>query len=266
MDKTKIPAPFERAWCAFDDRQYLVEAGAFQSPTAMEVDVSRPPFLCAGNLQDHETTKIVSFGLAPHSRQEYIPNLLRDYYGWRLRYFDTNKVPHRLHSYIARLCRGVTDDLSRAETDARWLWRNGYLTMDLVRYYIRDWIPIDWKDETVFTVVKNHFSDCLDLLKDHETRLAVFTGKSWEELLVTNDPSTRLTPFTTKGTFRLSDVTGKPGHRANVYVGEVTFYNRPVPALIIGHLIHQIWGLSYVNTVDLGRHIRRVFVQNSIDL
>ena len=222
----------------------------------LELDPSRPPFVFAGNLQDRSTRKILTFGLAPFSHSEYRPQNLEDYYSWRLDYFNTSKRPHRIHCYYARLCWGILGvEPTGDESDSQWLHHNGYLTFDLLPYYVKRWRSSNWNAPGVLEQVQQHFFECIGLVPEGEVRFAIFSRKAWEDLWISNPPSARICDFRADLSFRLSQVTGKPYHRCTVYVGRLPLKNRHGPAVVMGSLIHQIRGLTYDDTLAVGRFI-----------
>ena len=224
----------------------------------MEVDKTRPPFICAGNLEDRQSKKILTFGLAPHSLSEPIPESLEDYYRWRVDYFNVDRMPHPLHGYFAHICWGILGQNPPEKSAwARWLHNNGYLTFDLVPYYVKGWKSPDWEDYKVFKIVENHFRSCMDILKGHEIRLAIFSGKAWEELLVSNQPSRLLCRFRVEHSFPLSEITGRGYHRCKVYIGEISLEDHSIQAVVIAHLLHAIWGFKYEHALGLGDYIRK---------
>lgn len=250
---------FSSRWRDFKSGEYAREAKKFEKLTGMEVDKLRPPFICAGNLEDRHSKKIITFGLAPHSRSEPIPGSPEDYYRGRVDYFNTDSMPHHLHGYFAHMCWGILGISPPGKQErALWLHNNGYLTFDLVPYYVKKWKPPNWKDDEIFRIVRNHFRSCMGLLKGHAIRLALFSGKAWEELLVFSQSSRRVCEFKVELSFPLSKVTGKGHQRCQVHAGELSLEDHPTPirAVIIGHLLPAIWGFSHSDALNLGRHIR----------
>lgn len=257
---TSIPEYFRRRWRDYVECRYYAEARRFEDLTAMEVDCRRPPFLCAGNLESGDETRwILTFGLAPHSRSERVPASPSEYYQWRIGYFDTTKMPHQIHSHFANLCRGVCGvDCQPERPDPRWLHRN-VLTFDLVPYYVRHW---KWKAKShgreLLGLIGGHFASCLGLLGHREIRFAVFCGKAWGDLLVSD---TRLCSFTSERSFPLDTVTGKASHRpATIHVGGVSAEGRSFRAMVVPRSIHGQAAISYPDLWQLGRHVRSLLL------
>jgi hypothetical protein len=258
-----IPEYFQRRWTDFKVCRYAQEARQFECLTGMGVDKTRPPFICAGNLEDRETPRILSFGLAPHAGSEYIPVSLDDYYRWRVGYFDTDRIPHTLHSRFGGVCCGMLGVAPPQPSEqSRWLHHNGYVTFDLAPYYIRRWKNPNWRRHggQCFRAIRDHFRECVALLGESEVRLAIFSGKAWEELLIANAPSQRLAPFEALGSFPLLAVTWKAFHKRRVHLGYVDLgEGRRAPAIVIAHLLQSIHGLERDHPVRIGRYARYVW-------
>lgn len=252
-----IPPYYRERWQEFLDGTYADEAGRFQRMTGIQVDAARPPFLSAGDLEA-TCDAVLSFALAPHSGREYIPGCLKDYYEWRRSYFDTDRMPHRLHAYFARLYLALIGRGTEAAPDARFLHRCGYVTFDMVPYYVPPgaWKVTAWK-EGVLAVVREHFRRCLGLLGDRPVRFAVFTGKAWRELLLAPpEGPAPLGGFTEEHDFPLGAATGRTTQRTEIHVGRMRAGGRCFGAAIVPHLIHCIRGLSYEDAAKLGRRVR----------
>ena len=255
-----IPAYVQESWEDFQSGRYGEKVAACSRLFGLELDPCRPPFIFAGDLENRRSRKILTFGLAPYSRSEHRPKDLQDYYTWRLHYFDSAKTRHKLHGYYARLCWGILGTAPPGrDCVSQWLHENGYVTFDLLPYYVKDWGELDWGDPRVLGEVRRHFRECVGLVQEDDVRFAVFSGKAWRELLVTNPASARLTDLRVIDSFPLSDVTQVPYHRCVVYVGWLRLRTREVPVVVVGALLHQIRGLSHDHTLAVGDRIGTKF-------
>src|SRR5439155_1216106 len=176
-----------------------------------------------------------------HSSNEQAPSSLESNFQWRLHYFDQKKIPHRLHAYFGKILQGVLDvEIAVGQSESFWLHHLGYLTFDLIPFYVKEWNPPDFSDPEVMVLVQRHFAECLNLVSGEEIQLALFSGKAWEDLLVGG--SREFARFRVDSTLQLCEITGKAYHRARISVGRLEFGGRSFSAVVIGALVHQIRG------------------------
>jgi hypothetical protein len=249
-----IPKYMTDSWSEFTSGAYQKRVLDCASCFQMDFQPNRLPFIFAGNLHDHSTRKILTFGLAPHaSVAEFQPQSLQEWYSWRVNYFNARAIPHRIHCYFARLCWGILgEDTPTPETHAEWLHRHGYLTFDLLPFYVKDWKIPDWNNTQVVDIALEHFRRCLDLIRDHEVAFAIFSGRAWIDVLLNLSTVAEFNKV-----FRLNMVTGKRYHTHQIYVGELKVHGRRINAAIIGGLLHLIRGFAYDEVLTLGDHIKK---------
>jgi len=259
----EVPNYFLRGWEEFR-RGYDPEVATFEQITKMKVDRCRPPFICAGNIEDRQTEKMLTFGLNPSSGgAEYIPTSAEDSYRWRCNYFNTEEIPHKIHQYFGRLSRGLVGSF-QGPPPSRWLHSSGYLTFDMFKYYAkwvdpRKWRPPGWESSLIFGLAKDHFTHCLNLLQGHRIRCAVFTGGLWVPFF--HKIERDLCSFAEKGSFPLSRVKERANRDVEIRVGEISgsVCRSPFPAAVIPGLIHgKYLGLSYEDAFKLGEYIGRL--------
>jgi hypothetical protein len=258
LPQAVIPGYARNCWEMFYSRpvEYREKLAYLSAAFRMSFDSSNPPFVFAGDIQS-PGSKILAFGLAPHAAREKPRGDLLEEHRWRLAYFEQEAVPHGLHRYFAKLLRGVMEPApSSAQFDARWLRHNGYAAFDLLPFYVKDWRTPDWEKAEVMEVVKSHFSECLNLVAGADVRLAVFSGKPWQELLVGGDSPPRLGGFRSQRSFLLRDVTAIPRHSFRISLGTLAVADRPIPAVVVGALLHQIRTFGYARAEALGAGIR----------
>lgn len=255
-EEEHIPRYFRQQWDNFQSRNYFRECQEFERLTKMEVIKNRPPFICAGNLEFDLAGRVLSLGLAPHSRGESIPKTLLEYFEFRQNYFDQEEIPHRLHSYIYQFLQGAMGCMEMDNPNATWLHHHGYLTFDLVPYYIQKWKAPKWQPELHGLIIR-HINNCLEMFDYGRIDLAIFTGRAWESILV--EKVFELFPFEHSGPLMLSNITGRENHqKVRIYVGSINLSGHRFTAIVLSHLIHQIWALSYQHAFDLGREIRQI--------
>lgn len=223
----------------------------------MALECSKPPFVFAGNLDASPAGRILTFALAPHASNEQAHPNMEAEFQWRLRYFDQEKMPHRLHSFYAKILQGVLNcNLPFGQSESRWLDALGYLTFDLVPFYAKKWVSPTWRKQEVTAVVQRHFCECLKLVADKRVSLALFSGKAWEDLLLGSRGHPQFGDFRNHTSFQLCEVTGNRHHVSRVSVGELHFSGESIPSVVIGALIHRVYGFSYADAVAVGERIR----------
>jgi len=251
-----IPDYFRSRWEEYKDSRFLDEANIFEELTEMIVNDSRPPFICSGNLENKDLPWILTFGLAPHSKNEHIPKNLSEFYEMRLHKFDSDKMPHQIHAHFARLCCGIVTKDKEFIPDSKWLYQKGYVTFDFVPYSIKDW---KWKgfrsNNQLLNLIKKHFQGCLSLIENQNIRFAIFCGKPWQQLLI--DPKVPdLCSFLVDESFFLGDITKMPRHKnTRIDVGWIHAGSNPFPAVIIPRSIHGMAAISYEDLWKVGDYI-----------
>lgn len=200
----------------------------------------------------------MAWGLSPHSRNEKItPRDERDCYEQRLGYFDTEKMPHGLHTKFGLVLRGLKG-LTKQGLNSRWLHEIGYVTADLSPYYIGSGSISgkEWSDDVVFPVLKQHFLDVMTLFRDHLVRLVVFSGAPWVDLLIDNPKKKRVCEFQEDEESQFTFYPARKKVDFSVHLGRLHL-TQDVPAVVLGRFIGGRWGITDDDAYRLGIEIGR---------
>lgn len=273
LNAVVLPPYFEDRFREFHSEGFPKALEDLSAVTRIPFDDTKPPFVFAGDLQSDEF--FLSFGLNPRSPSELdLPHEEREHFAWRSGYFDCPKLPHPMHGWFGHVFWGAFDVTPPPESArSQWLHEHGYVAFDLFPFYsgAAAWRKsTNWDDPGLLEFVEGHLNGCLGLVSGKRVKLAVFSGKPWEELLVEEGkrrapPAARATSerlwrhFEVQETLSLDDVTGKgSGQQAkvNIYLGRFLRNGQPsFPAVLIAWLIHRMPG-SHQACAALGRRAR----------
>jgi len=144
-------------------------------------------------------------------------------------------MPHRLPWLLCKVARGLLqEEVTNESSDSKWLHNRGYLTCDMIPYYVRHWHEPDWTNPEAVRLVRRHILACLKLMMRGRIALILFTGKPWQNLWIDKPAFGAWSNSLPHKSFKLRKVPGHRSHGTRIFRWEAARGKRRCPQWSLG--------------------------------